>query len=95
MTAKIFKNDEVGYLEWIENNPNGYVINTFKNISSKYLVLHRASCHTIKPNKSTKMGAFTERNYIKICADTERNLLKWIQQSDSGNDFSQKCLKCI
>jgi hypothetical protein len=91
MTAIVFRNDEVGYLGWIENNPNGCVINTFKNISSDYLVLHGASCHTIKPNKSTKMGAFTERGYIKICATSKEELLEWMRQQGYC-DFSQKCI---
>jgi len=98
MPAKVFKNNEKDYLRWIEKNRNGFVLNTSKKISHefkfKYLVLHKATCKTIrKLMKNMEYGAFTERGYIKVCANSQAELLRWIGEQ-GGNRFTNRCSKC-
>ncbi|HUV80802.1 MAG TPA: hypothetical protein VMW40_08305 [Candidatus Bathyarchaeia archaeon] len=50
---KKFIDDDRGYLDWIDRNPRGFVVNTYRNPSSKYLILHRATCGTISTSKRT------------------------------------------
>jgi len=42
-----FVDDDASYLGWLAEHPTGYVVNTGRNPSAAYLVLHRGSCGTI------------------------------------------------
>ncbi len=39
-----FFNDDDGYLRWLAQNPDGFVVNSNRVPVSSYLILHRASC---------------------------------------------------
>ena len=43
----VFLDDEGGYLEWLPRHPDGFVTNAARRPRADYLILHRASCHTI------------------------------------------------
>lgn len=60
-----FVDDDAGYLDWLGRHPDGFVINTVRDPSPSYLVLHRSSCWTIsrlQPQATTFTGEYT-----KIC----------------------------
>jgi hypothetical protein len=42
-----FVDDDASYLGWLAEHPAGYVINTGRNPSAAYLMLHRTNCGTI------------------------------------------------
>ena len=68
MTVNLFENDEAGYLEWISEHPDGYVVNVRRWLDPDYLVLHRATCFSISRhrNMDEDPGGFTERSFEKI-----------------------------
>ncbi len=78
-----FIDDDSGYLDWIERNPDGYVVNTFRNPKPGYLVLHRASCRTIS-KKSSSNTTWTEGGYMKVCASSYDELNRWAQDDVGG-----------
>lgn len=71
---KKFIDDDIGYLDWIDRNHQGFVVNTYRNPSSKCLILHRAACGTISTSKRTN---WTTRDYIKICSLRRTELEEW------------------
>ncbi len=91
MTAKVFEDNEKGYLVWLKNNQNGFVLNTHKNKKKylEYLTLHKATCRTI--SKGKEYGAFTERGYTKVCANSQAELLRWIE-AQGGERFQKYML---
>jgi hypothetical protein len=59
------RNDD-GYMDWISQHPDGFVINTYAKPSRAYLKLHQATCPSIsrlQPGART----FTEGQYSKLC----------------------------
>jgi hypothetical protein len=91
------------YLEWLADHPDGYVLNRRKGKSDGYFVLHRADCPLIGTYtlKARPRGGFTERGYIKICADSEAALQAYIREDyvrdEDGRPngtFSGKCRRC-
>lgn len=97
MVVQIFQDDESGYIDWVMNNPNGYVVNSRREFDPQYLVLHRACCSTILKhrNMETKPGGFTERNYQKICASSVTDLVDYLVGSyRNQNPFSKLCSRC-
>lgn len=39
-----FKDNDRGFFTWLEDNPDGYFINSERNPKPRYLVLHRPGC---------------------------------------------------
>ena len=94
MKAIVFENNENGYLQWIAANPEGYVLNSYRRISPKYMVLHRATCRTINEYlKNMAENAFTGGQYMKICSSNHADLSAWVNAS-GGNGFTKLCAKC-
>jgi hypothetical protein len=69
-----FVNDDMGYLKWLHANPQGFVLNSYKNPSRNYLVVHRATCATIS---TASRSNWTTTDYIKICSTDLRELKDW------------------
>src|SRR5829696_7721217 len=47
---RIFEDDDTGYLAWVESHQHGFVVSTTRKPDPRYLMLHRASCGTIRGN---------------------------------------------
>jgi hypothetical protein len=60
-----FVDDDAAYLEWLADHPTGFVINTGRNPSAAYLMLHRANCRTISGVPAR--GATFTGDYTKVC----------------------------
>lgn len=73
--APTFHNDDFAYLAWIRRNPRGFIVNCEVQPTSRYLILHRATCHTIsgKPASGQRWTA----HYKKVCAETATELENW------------------
>lgn len=71
-----FVNDDAGYLRWLREHPNGFVLNTFPHVTRSYLVLHRASCRTI--NRPLEPGRLWTHQYGKSCSDDRASLETWV-----------------
>ncbi len=52
--------DDSGYISWIENHPDGFVVNAHRKPIASYLRLHRATCFTI--SKDTFRGKILDRS---------------------------------
>jgi hypothetical protein len=79
-----FEDDDHGYLAWLAAHPNGYVVNTTRPPSRRYLKLHAAICRTIRgvpPNGTT----WTAGQYAKICAPTRGELGRWARRHFGAN----------
>jgi len=92
----LFDGDDDTYQRWLVQNPGGYVINTRRGLPSSYMVLHRASCRTIRSyTPTTPSGAFTERGYVKVCSANLADLRAWLRgHGRSDGSFSNECGLC-
>ena len=93
---KIFDGNDSLYITWVNVNPAGFVINTRRKPDPKYMVLHRAICHSItKYTEMAKPGGFTERSYMKVCANNITDLRSWVKRHGrSDESFSKECKLC-
>lgn len=75
---------EPRYFEWLAAHPAGFVVNTLRPAARpNYLVLHAASCWTIHRGRG-KPGAFTGRNYQKVCSESRAELEEWVRTVVGG-----------
>lgn len=88
-----FIDDDRSYLKWLDKNPHGFVINTGRSKSHSYMVLHRASCRSIWAYSGrAQPGAFTQHDYIKICAPDIASLRAWVRRHGrTDGSFSSEC----
>jgi hypothetical protein len=80
---RIFEDDDAGYLGWIDRHPHGFVVNSYLKPDPRYLMLHRASCGTIR-GKPARGERWTTGELIKACAETRVELEQWARQSAGG-----------
>lgn len=70
-----FRNDDEGYLAWVDSHPNGFIVNVdlAQNVSN-YPMVH-STAHKLLT--SSKIGGFTTGDYEKICSDDLAELEEW------------------
>ena len=78
---KVFDNDDLKYLDWITVNPEGYVLNTQRISTSSLAVLHLGYCHHVKTTTNMPEGAYTTREYIKVCSKDVGMIKKWLEEN--------------
>ena len=87
-----FRDDEDGYLGWVRDHSDGWVINAGRNLAkSDRLVLHRANCRRI-----TSLPPHT-KDYIKFCSTDRDALLAWawrVEWVQRDADISTGCTTC-
>lgn len=87
-----FVDDDAGYRKWIENNPQGFVVNTPRTPNPQYMALHRATCGHVSNFATREPGAFTERDYIKICSADVGHLGEWAKaHGRTDGSFTGNC----
>src|SRR5271157_6274634 len=84
-----FVNDDDGYLRWLAQNPNGFVVNSNRVPVSSYLILHRASCKWINTSAQTN---WTTTGYIKTCSNDLTALTDWAEREVGGS--LKPCKSC-
>ncbi len=80
---KKFVDDDGDYLKWVESNPQGFVINCNRQPNSRYLILHRADCHTIIGTPAN--GESWTSGYMKVCSLDSMELKNWAHQEIKGD----------
>lgn len=70
-----FRNDDGGYLAWIAENPDGFVINIPRKYTAPYARVHHAGCRTIA-GRPARGGTWTGP-YVKVCSKRVAELQRW------------------
>lgn len=84
-----FVDDDHSYVGWLIGNKYGFVVNTYKVPSSRYLWLHFADCREIN-NSGGKN--WTTTDYSKVCASNVEVLERWAEE-ELGGELT-RCKKC-
>lgn len=87
-----FLDDDAGFASWLESHTRGYVLNTYRNPTASYLMLHRAICSHLRPNDSRHKH--TTRDYMKICSADVATLQRWADRRCSGQTELKRCGFC-
>lgn len=85
-----FVDDEYGYETWLRTHPTGYVLNCDRRPRANYLLLHRATCHTITGTPAR--GDTWTADYMKVAGDTIAELDAWARAETGG--VPQRCGSC-
>ena len=78
MAAISFVDQETEFRDWRKDNPNGYILNTTRVPSDKYLILHTARCWSISGEPAR--GRYWIKDYSKVCAPDRREIDEWVER---------------
>ena len=88
-----FTDDDAGYLRWISDHPEGFVVNIERGERPGYAVLHRATCTSISRDRDD--GAYTQRGYQKVVSDDLKSLRAFARSIGRvDGSFSKQCGLC-
>lgn len=94
-SCTLFDHNERGYFRWLGKYPHGYVLNTARGPSPRWMVLHRAACPTIKTYRgAARPGGFTERETVKVCAAEIDALEAWLKTREAEAVLLRECGFC-
>jgi len=95
MTLQVFDNNDNAYLEWLDRNPSYFVVNTGRRKNSDYFCLHKSKCHHVSTTTGLGKGAYTERNYIKVCSADLNELKDWfVRNNTKFKGVFKECKTC-
>ncbi|MCS3822653.1 hypothetical protein [Salinibacter ruber] len=78
MKVKVFDSGDEPYKKWLQNHPEGYVLNTRRSSDTTHVIFHRSGCSEITKIKTGEAGGFTKRKNIKVCAEETDPLVQWM-----------------
>jgi hypothetical protein len=85
-----FSDDDEGYARWLQEHPDGFVVNTYRRPSQNYLILHRAECPHIS-TRASESRRWTA-DYLKVCAANIEDLQTWARHDVAGT--LTRCRTC-
>ncbi len=77
----IFNNGDNEYFEWMNENPNGFILNTAKGKDDKFFMLHKSQCTHITPYPSLDDKAYTTKKLIKVGSNNVYDLIQYCQKN--------------
>ena len=91
-----FTSEDAPFFKWMDNNPNGYVLNTERSNKSSQSCLHKSNCsHINVPIEENKSNSYTSKNNIKVCSTESNELLDWIRSNRENAIYDAKnCESC-
>ena len=90
MNSVKFEDDDAGYLQWMEANPQGYVLNGYRPLTPDYLVIHRADKNCVR--KLQRGAQFWTKDYVKVCSRDLEALETWARLHVGGQ--AKRCGNC-
>ena len=95
MSVHVFDSGDKPFLQWMNANPDGYVLNTSGGRGSHYLMLHRSGCHHISGYTTMQSeGAFTTNGYVKVCSNSLSDVQRWIATNREASAAFKPCATC-
>ncbi len=86
-----FDRDDDGYLDWLEANPHGFVLNSYRRPHPRYLTLHRATCKSVSRTAEPPVR-WTTSDFIKVCSADVADIDAWCRTEVGGTP--QPCGMC-
>ena len=87
-----FVDDDLGYELWLRSHSTGFALNCGRRPKSDYLMLHRATCHTVS-GSPTRGDTWTTSVYMKVTASSIAELEAWALVETGGQ--VRRCGSCV
>lgn len=94
MAAHVFRDDDLGFVTWVAENPDGYVLNIQRGLSAADARLHTATCgHLARAIEALESHQrHLTAAYIKLCSRSIGELDAWAAKQ-IGSEI-RRCPSC-
>ena len=90
MGAHEYRDDDEGYRDWLNRNPDGYVINIQRSHNPTDAHLHDADCWTLIDQLDRDVSL--SGSYVKVCGGTLEEVNEWAAKN--VGEWVQPCGTC-
>lgn len=88
-------NPSGAFFDWIQNNQDGFFINTFQRTNPRYIRLHSAKCKIATSTKRYGSDGATQNQYKKVCSKSPEALVNHLViQEGVLRESISPCQKC-
>lgn len=77
LNCKVFDKGDDEYFDWMDDYPQGFILNVGRSLGVSSVRVHRSRCTHIGRGPGMDEGAFTKRTQIKIAALEVDELVRW------------------
>jgi hypothetical protein len=88
---QVFDQDDDGYVDWLESNPHGFVLNSYRRPKASYLILHQVECKSVSRIAEPPVR-WTTSDFIKVCAANVAEIEAWCRKEAGSSPLA--CGKC-
>ena len=89
-----FRNNDQAYRDWLDQHPDGFVLDCYRHRPQSHMMPHHAPCEKInKPESTYQPGEFTGKQYFKVCSSSKEALLAWAYQQGRKH-APDRCAQC-
>jgi hypothetical protein len=89
---ELFRNDDGGFFEWLEEHSDGFFLNCNRTPVPNYLVLHRPDCRHFKGDRAHLSWT---KDYIKLCSTDREPLESWASEAFGEEAEITLCSACF
>ena len=90
MSAHEYRDDDEGYRDWLNKNPDGYVINIQRSHNPTDAHLHDADCWTLIDQLDRDVSL--SGSYVKVCCGSLTEVEEWAAKN--VGESIQPCGTC-
>lgn len=89
----VFDGNDEPYFDWMEEHPEGFILNVIRSSIIGPIVVHRSNCGHIRRGPGMDAGAFTTRGQFKVASLEINALLNWSKyhQPEAAIKYCQTC----
>jgi hypothetical protein len=88
----LFMHEDRAYRSWVTHHRNGFVLECSRKPSKHHLMLHRATCPSIK-HSATKKTHWTTGQHMKACSLDAEELNVWAREQTEAEPSG--CVDCL
>ena len=76
-----FEKNDLGFHQWVAQNPDGYILSTRTTPATTFARMHKATCHQYKHDAGSKDANPFTRRYVKVCSEAPDDLVQWAKDN--------------
>lgn len=88
----LFMDEDRAYLAWVTHHRCGFVLDCSRKPSKHHLMLHRATCPSVK-HSATKKTHWTTGQHMKACSLDAEELKAWAREQTEAEPSG--CVDCL
>lgn len=93
--AYLFDKGDQEYFDWMNRNPDGFILNTGKGKKNSFFILHKSNCFHITKSKLYDDRAYTMKDWVKVASNNVEKIVDFCRKNrERFNGEFDLCKTC-